>query len=173
MCRHNFRSPEGTCLEDTFRVSGTPVWASGGSISTSRGSHFRPQRGSLGLPGPPRRPPDSGATDGGPFTQAKRRHPRCLFKKITLRGFKNTRHKVGHFSKGEHVAVRIGECEIAELRSNPSLDRKISPRSGHPSRQKCCINNEFFISRFTHPACGDRVAPLTITEPYRWWREEI
>ena len=84
----------------------------------------------------------------------------------------NTRRKVGHFSKAEHVVVRIGGRGIAEFRSNPGQDSKISPRSSHPSPQKCCIHSEFFISRFTHLTCCDRVAPLKITEPYRWWREK-
>ena len=61
-------------------------------------------------------------------------------------GYKNTRRKVGHFSKGEHVVVRIGGREIAEFRSNPGQDSKISPRSGHPSPQKCCIHS--FTQRF-------------------------
>ena len=103
---------------------------------------------------------------------AKRRHPRCLCIKATLKNSQGAGRKVGDFSKGEHVVVRIGGCEIAEFRSNPGQDSKISPRSGHPSPQKCCVLSDFFISGFAHLACGDRVAPLKIAEPYRWWREK-
>ena len=85
---------------------------------------------------------------------------------------KNTRRKVGHFSKAEHVVVQIGGRGIAEFRSNPGQDSKNSPRSSHPSPQKGCIHSKFYISRFVHLTCGDRVAPLKITEPYRWWREK-
>ena len=86
--------------------------------------------------------------------------------------FQNTRRKVGHFSKAEHVVVQIGGRGIAEFRSNPGQDSKNSPRSSHPSPQKGCIHSKFYISRFVHLTCGDRVAPLKITEPYRWWREK-
>ena len=87
--------------------------------------------------------------------------------------FPSSRRKVGHFSKAEHVVVRIGGRGIAEFRSNPGQDSKISPRSSHPSPQRCCIHSDFFISRFTHLTCCDRVAPLKMTEPYRWWREKM
>ena len=109
---------------------------------------------------------------GGPevsVSTIQRRHPRCLCIKATLTNSQNPRRKVGHFSKGEHVVVRIGGREIAEFRLNQGQDSKISPRSSHPSPQKCCVLSEFFVSRFAHLACGDRVAPLKITEPYRCW----
>ena len=51
-------------------------------------------------------------------------------------GFKNTRRKVGHFSKAGHIVVWIGERGIVEFRSNPGQDNKISPRSSHPSPQR-------------------------------------
>ena len=51
----------------------------GGSFSTPEGSPGPPRAS----PDPPRRLPDSGATDGGPFTQAKRGHLRGLSIKVT------------------------------------------------------------------------------------------
>ena len=66
----------------------------------------------------------------------------------------NTRRKVGHFSKAEHVVVRIGGRGIAEFRSNPGQDSKISPRSSHPSPQRCCIQERAPRSR---PAAAQRV----------------
>ena len=104
--------------------------------------------------------------------QRKCRHRRCLCRKATLKNSHRQWRKAGHFSKGEHVGMRIGGREIAEYRSNPGQDSKISPRSGHPSPQKCSFLSEFYISGFAHLACGDRVAPLKIAEPYRWWREK-
>ena len=80
--------------------------------------------------------------------QRKCRHRRCLCRKATLKNSHRPWRKAGHFSKGEHVAVRIRGFEIAEFRSNPGQDSKISPRSGHPSPQKCCFLSEFFYFAF-------------------------
>ena len=77
------------------------------------------------------------------YDSAKTRHPRCLCIKATLKNSQGAGRKVGHFSKGEHVMVRIGGLEIAEFRSNPRQNSKILPRSGHPSPQKC----------WRHPRC--------------------
>ena len=51
----------------------------GGSFSTPEGSPGPPRAS----PDPPRRLSDSGATDGGPFTQANRGHLRSLSTKVT------------------------------------------------------------------------------------------
>ena len=69
----------------------------------------------------------------------------CIHSDVFLHsGYQVARRKVGHFSKGKHVVERIGGREIAKFHSNRGQDSKISPRSGHPSPQKCCIHSEFF-----------------------------
>ena len=80
--------------------------------------------------------------------QRKCRHRRCLCRKATLKNSHRPWRKAGHFSKGEHVAVRIRGFEIAEFRDNPGQDSKISPRSSHPSAQKCCFHSECFYFTF-------------------------
>ena len=80
--------------------------------------------------------------------QRKCRHRRCLCRKATLKNSHRPWRKAGHFSKGEHVAVRIRGFEIAEFRDNPGQDSKISPRSSHPSAQKCCFHSECFYCTF-------------------------
>ena len=41
------------------------------------------------------------------------------------------------------VIVQIGRCPISELAGILRWSCKISPRSSHPSRQRCCIHSEF------------------------------
>ena len=101
---------------------------------------------------------------------------RGTFQGPTRRGAKArhavARRKVWYFCYFEHVAVRLGGRRIAELRGTPGRNRKISPISSQPSPQRSRIHGQFFISGFTHSTCRDRVAPLKIAEPYRWWREK-
>ncbi len=62
--------------------------------------------------------------------------------------------------------VRIGGLEIAEFRSNPGQDSKISPRSSHPSpyynsaktRHPRCLCIKATLNECSPPARGGRLA---------------
>ena len=73
-------------------------------------------------------------------------HPsrqRCCIHSEVRNPVQDTCPKVWSFSTPLGVIVQIGRCQISELAGILGGYCKISPRSSHPSLQRCCIHSKF------------------------------
>ena len=77
--------------------------------------------------------------------------------------------RCGEFALPEYTHTQA-ELELSTIR------REIHAEFRHINRNNphllVAIMTNSKISGFTHMTCDDRVAPLKIREPYRWWREK-